>query len=80
MRPCQVRARSSGEPRGTAGTDDELIMAVREHVASWELPAPASAMAVSNVQETVGHPMPQLLRRLYLEVANGGFGPGAWCP
>jgi hypothetical protein len=31
---------------------------------------------VSKVEETVGHPMPQLLRRLYLEVANGGFGPG----
>ncbi|MFJ4985625.1 hypothetical protein ACIP9H_17700 [Streptomyces sp. NPDC088732] len=25
--------------------------------------------------EIVGHPMPALLRRLYLEVANGGFGP-----
>ncbi|WP_326779178.1 SMI1/KNR4 family protein [Streptomyces sp. NBC_01445] len=56
-------------------TDDELIVAVREQIASRELPEPALADDVRAVEQMVGHPMPQLLRRLYREVANGGFGP-----
>ncbi|MFH8739152.1 SMI1/KNR4 family protein [Streptomyces sp. NPDC017964] len=56
-------------------TDDELILAVREQMASRDLPEPALADDVRAVEQMVGHPMPQLLRRLYLEVANGGFGP-----
>lgn len=27
------------------------------------------------MEQVVGHPLPPLLRRLYLEVADGGFGP-----
>jgi hypothetical protein len=30
---------------------------------------------VDEVEAVVGHPLPPLLRRLYLEVADGGFGP-----
>jgi hypothetical protein len=56
-------------------TDDDLIMAVREHIAGRGLPDPASGEDVAEVERLVGHPMPQLLRRLYLEIANGGFGP-----
>jgi len=37
---------------------------------------PASAEAVAEAERLLGHPLPPLLRRLYLEVANGGFGPG----
>ncbi|MEU4622485.1 hypothetical protein AB0G04_21275 [Actinoplanes sp. NPDC023801] len=37
---------------------------------------PASAEAVEDAERRLGHPLPPLLRRLYLEVANGGFGPG----
>ncbi|MGV9806692.1 hypothetical protein [Micromonospora chersina] len=37
---------------------------------------PASAEAVADAERLLGHPLPPLLRRLYLEVANGGFGPG----
>ncbi|MGW9196693.1 hypothetical protein [Micromonospora chersina] len=37
---------------------------------------PASAEAVADAERLLGHPLPLLLRRLYLEVANGGFGPG----
>ncbi|MFI6875492.1 SMI1/KNR4 family protein [Streptomyces sp. NPDC050400] len=57
-------------------TDDDLVLAVRAQVADRELPEPASADDVGVVEQVVGHPMPQLLRRLYCEVANGGFG--AW--
>ncbi|MGW4303293.1 SMI1/KNR4 family protein [Streptomyces sp. NPDC004376] len=55
-------------------TDDDLVEAVRARVADRELPPPATPEDVAAVEAAVGHPMPQLLRRLYLEVANGGFG------
>jgi hypothetical protein len=35
----------------------------------------ATQAAVSEAEEIIGLPLPRLLRRLYLEVANGGFGP-----
>jgi hypothetical protein len=56
-------------------TDDELVLAVRAHVAGRGLPGPAIAEDVAAFEEVVGHPMPELLKRIYLEVANGGFGP-----
>jgi hypothetical protein len=45
------------------------------------------AADVAAFEQVVGHPMPELLKRMCLEVANGGFGPwkvvsltdtGAW--
>lgn len=58
-----------------AVTDDEIIAAVRAQLASKEPTAPASQDAVDDAERVIGHPLPSLLRRLYLEVANGGFGP-----
>lgn len=40
------------------------------------LPAPASAAMVADAERRLGYPLPPLLRRIYLELANGGFGPG----
>jgi hypothetical protein len=57
-----------------AMTDDELVEVVRTRVADRHLPPPAMPEDVAAVERAVGRPMPQLLRRLYLEVANGGFG------
>lgn len=37
---------------------------------------PAPLAAVAEAEELAGRPLPSLLRRLYLEVGNGGFGPG----
>jgi hypothetical protein len=37
---------------------------------------PAPSEAVDEAERVVGFSFPRLLRRLYLEVANGGFGPG----
>jgi hypothetical protein len=37
---------------------------------------PAPPAAVAEAEDVVGHPLPRVLRRLYLEVGNGGFGPG----
>lgn len=53
--------------------DDEIIgmMATLP-----DLTAPASAMAVVDAERALGFSLPPLLRRLYLEVANGEMGPG----
>ncbi|WP_182907445.1 hypothetical protein [Microbispora sp. H13382] len=53
-------------------TEDELVEAIR---AIPGLLPPASPEAVDEVEQVIGHPLPPLLRRLYLEAANGGFGP-----
>ncbi|MET8454318.1 hypothetical protein [Streptomyces sp. NPDC005209] len=55
-------------------TDDEIINRIREEDADGELPPPAPPEAVAELEEAVGHPMPPLLKRISLEVADGGFG------
>jgi hypothetical protein len=57
-----------------AVTDDEIFEVVRSAVGP-DLPPVASLGAVAEVEEVIGYPLPPLLRRLYLQVANGGFGP-----
>jgi hypothetical protein len=37
---------------------------------------PAGQALVDEAEQALGCPLPSILRRLYLEVANGGFGPG----
>ncbi|MGW0209153.1 SMI1/KNR4 family protein [Streptomyces sp. NPDC003233] len=65
-------------------TDDEVLAAVKARVQAgrpteWRdsplTPAPASAEALAEAERIIGYPLPPLLRRLYTEVANGGFGP-----
>ncbi len=41
-----------------------------------EMPPPATAEAVNSAEAAIGFPFPPLLRRFWIEVANGGFGPG----
>jgi hypothetical protein len=41
-----------------------------------ELPEPATPAALDAAEQRLGVALPPLLRRLYLEIANGGFGPG----
>ena len=41
-----------------------------------DLPAPASVAALDAAEARLGFALPPLLRRLYAEIANGGFGPG----
>jgi len=55
-------------------TDDEIIHRIREQDAAGELPTPAPPEAVAELETAEGHPMPPLLKRIYLEVADGGFG------
>jgi hypothetical protein len=37
---------------------------------------PVSEQALLSAMETIGFPLPQLIRELYTRVANGGYGPG----
>lgn len=64
---------------------DQIISAVRhrisvpENVTSMgpsELFPVATQHDVLAAENALGFPLPPLLRRLYLELANGGFGPG----
>ena len=63
----------SAESRATA---DALDAAMRTP-AQPTLPAPASPAAVDAAERELGGALPIALRRAYLEVADGGFGPGA---
>ena len=55
-------------------TEDEIIHAIRERYPAGERPPTAPPEAVAELEAVVGYPMPPLLKRIYLEVADGGFG------
>ncbi|WP_327401626.1 SMI1/KNR4 family protein [Streptomyces sp. NBC_01288] len=55
-------------------TEDEIIHAIRERYPAGERPPTAPPEAVAELEAAVGYPMPPLLKRIYLEVADGGFG------
>ena len=40
------------------------------------LPAPAGPATIGRAEAALGVPLPSFLRRVYAEIANGGFGPG----
>lgn len=57
-------------------TDEEIVAAI----AAWAGPdrevAPATDAELVSAERRLDAPLPPLLRRLYREVGNGGFGPG----
>jgi hypothetical protein len=57
------------------GTPEHLRARAMGLVARLPRPAVATVDAVQAVEEATGCPLPPLLRRVFLEVANGGFGP-----
>lgn len=58
------------------GTPEHLEARAAGDVEKLPPLACATAAAVAHVERLVGFPLPRLLRRLYLELGNGGFGPG----
>ncbi|MFJ6012851.1 SMI1/KNR4 family protein [Streptomyces sp. NPDC092952] len=56
-------------------TDDEVVEALRTVAETGTFPPPAAPKDVVEAEKVIGFPLPPLLRRLYIEVANGGFGP-----
>lgn len=71
-------------------TEDELVARIRERANDPirrtamcrgrqkrpPLPQPAPFALVRDAEREIGFPFPNLLVRLWIEVANGGFGPG----
>jgi hypothetical protein len=51
-------------------------MSIIEAILSKEKGRPASNEAVVEAEDTLGFSFPKLLRDIYLEIANGGIGPG----
>ncbi len=72
------------DPACAGGLWQAVMRGSREHLGALAagavdpLPAlaPAGVAAVEEAEQVLGHPLPPLLRRIYLDVANGGFGPG----
>jgi hypothetical protein len=70
--------------RSPVGGDGDLVARLRRQAETGVEPngrampqyPPASEATVAEAEERLGFPFPPLLRRLYLEVGNGGFGPG----
>jgi hypothetical protein len=70
-------------------TNEELFAAVRKRIVDPKLRidistmrtprlyGPATSEALEAAGEKLGFALPLLLRRIYSEVENGGFGPGA---
>lgn len=78
------RAAAADALRAARGDlDDELVGKAEAYGASMNrpaerpLPAPASPEGLDAAEKRMGVTIPPLLRRLYAEVANGGFGPGS---
>jgi hypothetical protein len=79
LRPMLHRAldasRSGHVDPEVAATADEFAAAMSTPVES-ELPPPAAPQELDRVEASLGLALPPTLRRVYGEVANGGFGPG----
>jgi len=70
-------------------TDDDLLRALQERIVlpgrridldTVDVPplyGVATGVAVAEAERSLGFPLADLLRRIYLEVGNGGFGPSA---
>jgi len=76
MRRPPIRARTS---------DDDLLVRIRERaLSSRAAPGvaeslafkPASAELIEEAERSLDFSLPPLLKRLLLEIGNGGFGPG----
>ncbi len=72
-----VAANQAGrvDPRGHAMAD-VLAQTMGAPAPMAALPAPAGAAAVSATEAALGVAFPPFLRRVYTEIADGGFGPG----
>lgn len=79
LRPLFGRAlagsRSGTVDRHVSAKAEELAAAMNTPVEST-LPAPATAADLDRAEASLGFRLPPTLRRVYAEVADGGFGPG----
>jgi SMI1/KNR4 family protein SUKH-1 len=72
-----VAANQAGEPIGPdLRAQTEQLGAAMGTPVETTLPPPADAATLGRAESALGASLPPFLRRVYLEVANGGFGPG----
>lgn len=57
-------------------TEDALIESMRRKAAEGERRAPASLAALHDTERALGFPIDPFLGRTYVEVSDGGTGPG----
>ncbi len=57
-------------------TPEELIARIKQAIGEPEFPT-VDAFAIADAERKLGFSLPPLLKQLYLQVGNGGFGPGA---
>lgn len=46
------------------------------HIGVTELPPVLSIKDIEKFEQEIGYPLPELLKQLFLQIGNGGFGPG----
>lgn len=57
--------------------DESFVSQIRDFIASQPLRfSPASRSEIEGAERRLGFSIPPLLRSIYLEIGNGGFGPG----
>ena len=71
-----ARGASAGQRVFARGSEEHLAARGRGLVQPLPPLTPAPLTAVIEAEDLIGAPLPSLLRRLYLEIGNGGFGPG----
>jgi hypothetical protein len=77
--PCgcfQRLARGVLRPLYLRGSPEHLQARQAGLIVPLSALTPATPEAVREAEAVIGHKLPRLLHRLYLEVGNGGFGPG----
>ena len=69
--------RSGGAPSGASQARARDVEQAMTTPARPDLAAPATEAGVAAAEAEIGGRLPAVLRRAYLEIADGGFGPGA---
>jgi hypothetical protein len=72
-----VESNRAGRPNPAASARAEALAAEMTTPAPSVLPGPASAASIAAAEAALGLTLPSFLGRVYAEVADGGFGPGA---
>ncbi len=75
MCPVGVLARELIDALRSLADDPRRFIDAREFVNFRRFPC-ATREQITRAEDRVGFPLPDALRAVYLEVANGGFGPG----
>jgi hypothetical protein len=71
-----AQACSAGSGESARGTSEFATALAHGQLERLPRIPPAKPSAVQRAESQLGAALPGLLRRLYLEVSNGGFGPG----